>query len=176
MNIPENTIALWVYGILAERLAYTYLVARYHQKSERTNYTLASIKGNYPMFDSQKLAVFVPANTTVPIVSLVARGSAIVGPAGNGEAGQVSVDYEGNLYGTANIKTFADRARHAAGRQHVLYPTRTRSTVLRSELRQVGWFDSEVGIMLLDDKQAQDALASWLGVEVIEEKELHFSN
>jgi hypothetical protein len=136
-----------------------------------------SLKGNYTMSDSQKLAVFVPANTTAPIARIVARGSAIVGKADSDEAEQVTVDYEGNLYGgAANIKTLADRARHAAGRQSVLYPTRARCTVFRSELRQVGWFDSEIGITLFDDERAKDALASWLDVEVIEEKELHFSD
>jgi hypothetical protein len=43
------------------------------------------------------------------------------------------------------------------------------------DLRQVGWLDERTGVTLLDDAQAQDALASWLGVERIEEKELHFS-
>ena len=50
------------------------------------------------MIDSQKLAVFVPANTAAPIASIIVRGSAIVGPAGNDEAEQITVDYEGNLY------------------------------------------------------------------------------
>lgn len=134
------------------------------------------LKGKNTMVDSQKLAVFVPANTTVPIARIVAGGSAILGEADSDEAEQITVDYEGALYGPVNMKTFADRARHAAGRQSVLYPTVARSVVPRSHLRQVGWFDPENGITLLNDAQAQEALASWLGMEVIEEKELHFSD
>jgi hypothetical protein len=128
------------------------------------------------MSDTQKLAVFVPASATVPIARIVVGGSAIVGKAGSDEAEQVTVDFEGNLYGAANIKTFADRARHAAGRQSVLYPTVARRVVPRSHLRQVGWFDERAGIKLLDGAEAQEALASWLGVEVIDPKELHFSD
>jgi hypothetical protein len=125
------------------------------------------------MFDSRKLAVFVPANTTVSIASHVARGSAIVGPTDSDELEQVTVDYEGSIYSQANIKTYADRARHAAGRQVAHYPTVARSVVPRSDLRQVGWFDLENGITLLDD--AMEAVTSWLGVEVMDSKELQFS-
>jgi len=128
------------------------------------------------MVDSQKLAVFVPANPTVPIASIVVPGSAIVGNAESAESELVTVDYEGALYGPVNIKTFADRARHAAGRQSVLYPTVARCVVSRSHLRQVGWFEERVGITLLDDPEAKEALACWLGVEVIEETELSFSS
>lgn len=107
---------------------------------------------------------------------MAVRGSAIIGKADSGESTQITVDFEGNLYEAANIHTFADRARHAAGRQSVLYPTRARRTVPRIELRQVGWFDSQTGITLLENEQARDALASWLDVQMVEEKELRFSN
>ena len=128
------------------------------------------------MVNSQKLAVFVPSNATVWIASLVVRGSALVGNAESPEAKQITVDYEGNLHGAANIQTFADRARHAASRKTRLSPpTRARCTVPRCELRQVGWFDPENGITLLDDAQAQEALAFWLGVEDLDPKELRFS-
>lgn len=128
------------------------------------------LKGNTTMENSLTLAVFVPTTLTGPIASLVARGSAIVGSLDTD-----TVDYEGNIYGSENIKTFADRARQAAGRQMISYPTEARSTVPQSELRQVGWFSLQNGITLLNDAQAREALASWLGVEVIEEKELGLS-
>lgn len=126
------------------------------------------------MFDTQKLAVFVPASATAPIARIVARGFAIVGKAGSTE--QVTVDYEGNINGAVNIKTFADRARHAAGRQSVLYPTIARRTVHRSELCQVGWFDEHADITLLDDAESREALACWLGMETLDPEELRFSN
>lgn len=128
------------------------------------------------MFDSPKLAVFVPANTTMLIASIVVVGSAIVGPADSDEAEQIAVYYEGNQHGYANVKTYADCARLAAGRLATHYPTIARSVVPRNALRQVGWFDLKAGITLLADVQAKDALASWLGVEVIEDHELHFSD
>jgi hypothetical protein len=123
---------------------------------------------------SNHLAVFVPSSATTPLATIVAPGSAIIGPAGSDESEQVTVDYEGAVYGQANIQTYADRARQAAGRQLQHYPTVARSVVLRSELRQVGWFDPENGITLLDG--AEGAVASWLGVNDIDPQELHFSS
>lgn len=133
-------------------------------------------KGKSRMFDIQKLAVFVPASAAVPIARIVARGSAIVGKAESDEAVQVTVDYEGNINGAGNIKTFADRARHAAGRQSVLYPSIARSVVPHGALCQVGWYDPENGITLIDNPQAKEALASWLGVEDLDPRELRLSD
>jgi hypothetical protein len=122
---------------------------------------------------SDQFAVCVPSSMTVPIASIIARGSAIVGSAGSSM--HVTIDYEGSIYGpSVNVRTYADRARRAYDRQAVKYPTVARSKVLRSDLCQVGWFDPTAGVTLLDDA-AEQALASWLGVEVIEEKELRFS-
>ncbi len=56
------------------------------------------------------------------IAITVARGSAIIGPPPGDELA-VTVDYEGAVYGQANMKTLADRARQAAGRQMAHYPT-----------------------------------------------------
>lgn len=120
-----------------------------------------------------RLAVFVPAFPTAPIATIVARGSAIVGFVGGDGVGRITVDYEGAIYGQANIKTYADRALHAAGRHLQNYPTVARAVVRRSELLQVGWFDLGRGITLLDD--AEEAAASWLEVDVVDQAELHFS-
>ncbi len=119
------------------------------------------------------LAVFVPASGLTVIAITVARGSAIIGPPPGDELA-VTVDYEGAVYGQANMKTLADRARQAAGRQMAHYPTVARYTVPRSELRQVGWFDPIDGILLFDD--AEGAVASWLGMDALDPKELHFSD
>ena len=124
------------------------------------------------MLDAQKIAVFVPAN---PTATLIARGSAIVGQTGGEEGEHITIYYEGNLLGYADVKTYADRARIAAGRLAERYPTIARATVPQSALRQIGWFNPETGIELFDEVQTKDALAFWLAMEVIEEKELHFS-
>jgi hypothetical protein len=121
-----------------------------------------------------RLAVFVPASPTSPLATRIARGSGIVGPAESYAAGTISVDYEGAVYGQANLVTYADRVRHAADRQLQSYPTVARCVVPRSDLRQVGWFDPDSNtITLLDD--AEEALAPWLGVDAIDPQELHFS-
>lgn len=124
------------------------------------------------MLDAQKIAVFVPAN---PTATLIARGSAIVGQTGGEEGEHITIYYEGNLLGYADVKTYADRAMIAADRLAARYPTIARATVPQSALRQIGWFNPETGIELFDEVQTKDALAFWLAVEVIEEKELHFS-
>jgi hypothetical protein len=133
------------------------------------------MKGDPTMSD--RLVVYVPASQTTPLAIIVAPGSAIIGPAGSGESDgieHVSVDYEGAVYGQVNIKTYADRARHAADRQLRRYPTVARCVVLRSELRQVGWFDPLEGVTLLAG--AEEVVASWLGVNEIDPKELQFSS
>lgn len=120
---------------------------------------------------TNRLAIFVPASSTSPLAARVARGSGIVGQVGSGMAETISLDYEGAIYGQANLVTYADRVRTAADRQLQHYPTVARCVVARSQLRQVGWFDPDSDAMtLLDD--AEEALASWLGVEAIDPREL----
>ena len=129
--------------------------------------TQRMVTRNSPM--PPRLAIFVPASNG-GMLAIIVNGSAIVGQAGRDDT--VTVYYEGNLYGYANVVTYADRAKVAAGRQSVSYPTIARADVPRSELRQVGWFDPD-GITLLDG--AEEAVATWLGMDAINPRELRFS-
>jgi hypothetical protein len=125
---------------------------------------------------SHQLMLFVPISRTSLLASIVAPGSAIIGPEGSDEwdgSEHVTVDYEGNVHGAVNIKTYADRARHAAERQLRRLPTVARCVAQRSELQQVGWFDPERGVTLLTG--AEKAVASWLEVDSVNPQELQFS-
>lgn len=121
--------------------------------------------------------MYVPSG----LVVLVDKGSGIVGrPAPNGGAygaeshaddnGRVLVDFEGNRYGAANIVTYADRVYHAYGRMVDDYPTVARNYLKAEQLLQIGWFEPEDGVVDVND---YDALAEWLGVEEVDEDELH---
>ena len=51
------------------------------------------------------------------------KGSGIVGSPSEDVSGQFRIDFEGNLYGAENLKTYWDRLFHAAGRHVTGYPT-----------------------------------------------------
>ena len=121
---------------------------------------------------SNLLALFVPATPTAEIATTVVPKSAIVGSDTDDE--YIVVDFEGAIYGPVNIKTYADRARHAAGRHITRYPTIARMRVARNDLTQVGWIDEQGGITLFDETRG--AVAAWLGVEQIAPEELQFSS
>lgn len=116
------------------------------------------------------LPVFVPREDA-SLQETIEPGSGIVGS--RREDGRVRIDYEGNLYGAANITTFADRVYHAASRHTAHegrgYPTRARQVVERDELVQVGCFDEKLGIVRVERPLP---LQRWLGTEEIEEAEL----
>lgn len=91
----------------------------------------------------------------------VLPGSAVVStePVGT----QVLCYLEGNLYGAANVKTYADRVLHASSRLRTGYPTSAVRSIPRSELLPVGTFDDSFGEVVLRDGTAAQ-LASWIGV------------
>jgi hypothetical protein len=109
---------------------------------------------------SLPLAVYVPRAGTWPSTTIV-RGSGIVGtPLARG---RVEIHYEGNLYKAANIRTFADRVHHAAGRHLADYPTAARDVVAAEDLVAVGHWDGEhVRLEAAHDERVAD----WLGVAV----------
>lgn len=86
-----------------------------------------------------KATVFIPVEGS-EAHRRIAHGSGIVGAHMGTE---VLLDYEGNLYGAVNMKTWADRVAHAWDRQRVLYPTIARMSVKRSDVILVGHFDGQ---------------------------------
>lgn len=75
------------------------------------------------------------------------------------------IDFEGNRYNALNMKTYADRAVHAAGRHHEHYPTVARCVVPQKRLIRVATFDLEgEQVQLLGPDEVQ-ALMRWLDVD-----------
>jgi hypothetical protein len=107
------------------------------------------------------LAVFVPLAGTLPNIK---RGSGIVGSDAPPQHGyqMTEIDFEGNLYGADNIRTYADRVMHAADRHETKYPTVARMTVPDDTLVYVGDFD---GKRVNFDPVNFLALAEWLDAE-----------
>lgn len=71
------------------------------------------------------------------------------------------VYFEGNIYSTGNIVTFADRVYHAADRLVANYPTVAKSVVKVEALLEVGVFDHTARVLRIDNDAA---LAAWLGL------------
>lgn len=115
--------------------------------------------------EQREFEVVVPVEGS-PLSSVIAPKSGCVVRRG---AKGTLVDYEGNLPGAMNIRTFADRVAHAAGRAATSYPTIARSLAQPEHLVLVGWFDSERGQIWVEDEAA---LAAWLGLKSVPEEEL----
>jgi len=110
------------------------------------------------------------------LAQIIRPGSGVVSSEAPNEAGFVTVDYEGNLYGAVGMEVFANRVSHAHDRQAVGYPTTARLMVQVVDLRRVGVFDADEGVVSLDDPCAVEnnraVLAEWLGVAVVEAAQL----
>lgn len=84
----------------------------------------------------------------------------------------MQVYYEGNVYGASNLRTLADRARHAAGRMVQTAPTIAKRLVPPEEMVVAGtladgWMHCSPGEMLVEpDEDGREALARWLGSDV----------
>lgn len=83
------------------------------------------------------LTVYVPT-TDSSLRRTLLPGSALVGSP-NGH--RCLVDFEGNRYGSQNLRTYQQRLLHAAGRHVERYPTVARAFVQRSELIEIGTYD-----------------------------------
>lgn len=120
-----------------------------------------------------EVVVWVP---TGGLAEMFRAGSGVVSSEPPNEAGFVTVDYEGNLYGSWGMEIFANRVFHAHDRQAAGYPTIARLMVQVVDLRRVGVFDAEEGVVDLDDPHAVEGnravLAAWLGVAVVDEAQL----
>jgi hypothetical protein len=110
------------------------------------------------------LPVYVPADGTL---STILPKSGIVGSPAHewfdsserNDLHRVVVDYEGNRFNAANIVTFADRVRHAAGRHTEHYPTVARAVVTEDEVVRVATFDAEADLVVVENLAA---LTAWL--------------
>jgi len=80
---------------------------------------------------------------------------------------KLMIDFEGNIYGAENMRTYADRVEHAAGRHRDHAPTIARLVVAREDLIAVGSYDGE-----RIETQNSEALASWLGGDYLDDAEL----
>lgn len=106
------------------------------------------------------LRVYIPRDGTAARAA-VAEHSGVVGSPADGD--RLVLDYEANMHGAANIKTFADKVHHAAGRHTAGYPTRARTEVDDSAVIEVGLYDGERVVL---DAERREAVADWLGLEL----------
>ena len=114
-----------------------------------------------------ELVVYAPREGALP---QIIRGSGIVGSPARLDPGRVVIDFEGNRYGAANLVTYADRVRQAAGRHRERYPTSARAAVRLDALVPIGVFDGFA--VWLDDEDCHDLLARWLELESVPMREL----
>lgn len=86
----------------------------------------------------------------------VRPGSGMVGsPHPNG---RVTVDFEGNLYGAENLRTYEERLLHAADRHRTSYPTIARRYIPEDDLILVGTYDTDTKALDVVD---EEALRGW---------------
>lgn len=104
--------------------------------------------------------VFIPAPG---VLTDVAPGSGVVGQAGDE---RFTLYYEGNLYGAANVVTWADRTFMAAGRMLTKYPTTARCAVDPDHVILVGHLDPETGTITVTEPSSE--LTTWLGTDDLE--------
>jgi hypothetical protein len=105
------------------------------------------------------LRVYIPRDGTTARAAIAEQSGVVGSPV---EGGRVLLDYEANLYGAVNLKTFADKIHHAAGRHRVRYPTRARTEVDEAAVIDVGLYDGERVIL---DAERREAVANWLGLD-----------
>jgi hypothetical protein len=105
------------------------------------------------------------------------RGSGVV--TGDLDSQVVTVDFEGNRFGAGNLQRYADRCRHAKGRQSTWYPTVARLSLPQDRFREmfriVGTFDDLLGRVIIDPASAGE-VARWCGVASMTDNELTMSD
>jgi hypothetical protein len=117
-----------------------------------------------------EIVLYIPRGG-YPSTADIARGSAIVGEPRAGVA-EVEVYFEGAIFGQENMRTFADRATHAAGRMLERYATTAVRIVPRDALLAVGTFDFDQGRIRLTGPDSERAVAGWLGTPRLDPAEL----
>lgn len=105
--------------------------------------------------------IYVPALGADSLADLI-PGSGIVGtPMLDGK---VLVYFEGNKYRAQNIRTWADRVKHAAGRMATNYPTIAMRMVPIQQVQPIGRVRfSSLGMETILDIADLDRLRWWLG-------------
>ena len=116
--------------------------------------------------------VYVPLGR---LRSQIDRGSGIVGSPWEGRDGQILIDFEGNRYRSMNLRTFADRVRHAWHRHTTSYQTVARLVIGEEQLQQIGWWQPDDREVDLLNPDAAVLLADWLGVDELDDAELRCS-
>lgn len=106
---------------------------------------------------ANELMVYVPRPGSALGESIL-PGSAVCGRLQDN--GRVLIDYEGNRYGSMNMRTFEEKLLHAAGRHIENYPTVARAMVKSADLIAVGRYDYETKTLSVDNR---DALLGWTG-------------
>lgn len=118
----------------------------------------------------KEIIVYLPSGSD-PATASIVRGSAIVGQPRAG-SDEVAIYFEGAIYDQRNVRTLADRAKHAAGRMVEEYPTTAMRVVPRDALIVVGTFDLREGRILLTGPHSERAVADWLGAPRLDPTEL----
>jgi hypothetical protein len=119
---------------------------------------------------TREIFVYVPAGGH-PATQGIARGSAILGRPVPG-AEEVQIHYEGAIFDQSEMRTLADRAVYACGCLLDDYPTTATRLVPRDALVAVGSFHPATGEVLLTGQTSASAVATWLGVPVLDPAEL----
>lgn len=109
------------------------------------------------------------------LARMIVPGSGIVGRASLFPE-RIALDYEGNIYGAVNMRTFADRVQIAASRAAANYPTVARALVERERVKRIGVYDEHRGTVTLTEPNAEAELAAWLGVRELPLVELETSD
>ncbi len=96
----------------------------------------------------------------------IAKGSGIVGRPHEIIPGTTMLDYEGNLYGAENLRTYGERVMHAASRAVEQYPTVARmglhTETLKENFVEIGTYDYHHDRIDVTDAAAQALLDAWL--------------
>jgi hypothetical protein len=112
---------------------------------------------DWPVADRQ-LRVYIPREGTSARAAVAEHAGVVGTPL---ESGRVLLDYEANFYDAANIRTFADKVHHAAGRHTARYPTRARTEVDATSVIEIGTYEGG-SITIYPEERA--LLARWLQV------------
>ena len=103
------------------------------------------------------LRVYVPREGTAARAGIAEHSGAVGTPIGGG---RVVLDFEANMYGAANIKTYADAVHHAAGR-HLWGP---RVTPRAPGPRRTRMRLSMSASTTANGPEQRRTIAEWLGV------------